>query len=166
LIAGVNQLDRACLMALGSRRVPRRVDRTLKAVTHLGGTSATLLFCLALLPSPGTRALGFAAILANALSHLIVQVLKRSVVRPRPMELVPLAHHPDAFSFPSGHACAASTMAVMLTVADPALGVPTVMVALLVGLSRVYLRVHYVTDVVVGQFIGAVTALLVSLALP
>jgi membrane-associated phospholipid phosphatase len=56
-------------------------------------------------------------------------------------------------------------LAVTAICDSPLSGLPALGLALLVGASRVYLRVHYVTDVVVGQLVGAATALLVSLAL-
>jgi undecaprenyl-diphosphatase len=49
---------------------------------------------------------------------------------------------------------------------EPLAGIPALGLAFLVGVSRVYLRVHYVTDVVVGQALGAAAALLASLSLP
>ena len=163
----MNALDRAWLLALCERRVPRSLDRMLRLVTHAGGFRATSLISAALLVVPGTRRLGLAMVLANAASHLIVQALKRSVVRPRPESagVSPLAMTPDAFSFPSGHACAAAALAVTVSCWSLAWAIPAVALALLVGISRVYLRVHYVTDVVVGQVVGSLTALLVSVAL-
>jgi undecaprenyl-diphosphatase len=162
----MNALDRTWLLALCDRQAPRWLDRTLRLTTHLGGFAATALVSLVLLIIPGTRQLGLAMTVANGVSHLIVQVLKRSVVRPRPDNngVLSLTLNPDAFSFPSGHACAAMTLAV--TICDnPLSGLPALGLALLVGASRVYLRVHYVTDVVVGQVVGAATAAVVSLAL-
>jgi membrane-associated phospholipid phosphatase len=49
---------------------------------------------------------------------------------------------------------------------EPLAGIPALLGAFLVGASRVYLRVHYVTDVVVGQALGAGAALLVQVSLP
>lgn len=163
----MNALDRTWLLALCDRQAPRWLDRTLRFTTHLGGFAATALVSLVLLIIPGTRQLGLAMTVANAASHLIVQVLKRSVVRPRPDNsgVLALTLNPDAFSFPSGHACAAVTLAVTAICENPLSGLPALGLALLVGASRVYLRVHYVTDVVVGQVVGAVTAAVVSLAL-
>jgi undecaprenyl-diphosphatase len=101
--------------------------------------------------------------MANLFSHLAVQALKHVVIRPRPSVLRPglaaLAHLPDRYSFPSGHACSAMALAVAITLVQPLAGIPALAVALAVGASRIYLRVHYVTDVVVGQLLGAITAL-------
>jgi undecaprenyl-diphosphatase len=125
--------------------------------------------CLLWLALPGTRHLGLVAGLANLVSHLMVQALKRTVVRRRPSAAIPelgaLAALPDHYSFPSGHACAAMAIAVAALVVAPPVGGAALALALLVGMSRVYLRVHYMTDVVVGQFLGGATALLIALSL-
>ena len=104
------------------------------AVTHAGGARVTVGVGVALLALDPR--LGLAALLANAASHAVVQVLKRVVARPRPCDpdgrALALVHLPDPFSFPSGHAAAATAVAA----------------------SRVALRVHYVTDVVAGAALG------------
>ena len=157
------------MAVLAAREAPPWVDRGLRLVTHAGGATATVTLCLALLLVPATRDLGLVAGLANLLSHLLVQALKRAVVRRRPSVTLPhvaaLASLPDHFSFPSGHACSAMAVAVPILLAVPIAGLPMLLLALAVGTSRVYLRVHYVTDVVVGQMLGATTALLVAQSL-
>ena len=98
-------------------------------------------------------------------SHLLVQVVKRTVVRHRPAKverLVSLVREPDCFSFPSGHATASMSVALVYGVAMPALAVPLLVLALLVGFSRVRLGVHYPSDVLVGQLIAAATASILS----
>jgi undecaprenyl-diphosphatase len=133
-------------------------------VTHAGGAGATVGLCLLLLAVPTTRQIGLIAGLANLGSHLLVQLLKRTIVRHRPSERIPhlaaLTGLPDRFSFPSGHSCAAVAVTLPIALAAPLPGIPLLGVALLVGVSRVYLRVHYVTDVAAGQVLGVVSALL------
>jgi undecaprenyl-diphosphatase len=159
--------DRAWLRAVAGRSTPNWVDRILRAATHLGGVLVTVVISFGLVLFEPTRPLGLATAVANFFSHLVVQALKRSVVRPRPAEwgVAPLGTIPDAFSFPSGHSCAAMALAVPVCFVSWPAGIGAVGLALLVGISRVYLRVHYVTDVVVGQLLGAATGVLVSLAL-
>lgn len=65
---------------------------------------------------------------------------------------------PDRFSFPSGHACAAMALAIGVASAIPALTVPLLIAALLVGFSRVMLGVHYPGDVLMGQAIALLSA--------
>jgi undecaprenyl-diphosphatase len=95
-----------------------------------------------------------------ALSHLVVQIVKRTVVRPRPSHAVDcttLVVEPDRFSFPSGHSAAAMAVAFGYAMAFPSLAAPLIGVAALVGASRVFLGVHYPGDVLVGQLIAIAT---------
>ncbi len=158
----VGALDRAWMAGLSRCTAPGWLDAALRTLTHAGGARATVALALVLVLLPGTRELGALAVLANALSHLAVQVLKRTVVRPRPHLLGgfdPLAHVPDAFSFPSGHTAAASAVVLTLLLAGHPLGMVLLPLVPVVGASRVYLRVHYVTDVVAGFALGLAGAL-------
>lgn len=133
-------------------------------VTHLGGaTSAITAVLLPLLVAHG--ALRDAAVdgaTALLLSHLAVQLIKRRILRERP---VPARHGrslvgvPDRFSFPSGHACAAMSVAFAYGMAFPVFAVPLIVMAVVVGMSRVRLGVHYPGDVLAGQALAVVTVL-------
>jgi undecaprenyl-diphosphatase len=144
--------------------VPRYVTRAWELFTHLGGPVATIAAVVAplMLGTPEWReAAGFAA-WTLALAHAIVHVVKRRWLRARPqLALAGRAHVavPDDFSFPSGHSCAAMSVALAYALAMPALAGPLVALAMLVGLSRVRLGVHYPGDVFAGQAIAIVVAL-------
>jgi undecaprenyl-diphosphatase len=135
-------------------------------ITHLGGSGPSLL--MAGLPWFACCALHEAsrlALLTVVLSHLIVQILKRTVVRGRPSVsdgCVRLIREPDPFSFPSGHAAASMSVAIGYGAAFPMWAAPLFFLAFLVGFSRVRLGVHYPSDVLVGQLISAVTASLLA----
>ncbi|HXW97076.1 MAG TPA: phosphatase PAP2 family protein [Gemmatimonadales bacterium] len=165
----VTARDHRWMDALARREAPPWMDRVLRAVTHGGDATITIGLTLLLLAFPGTRHLGCVAGVANLFSHLLVQALKRTVVRPRPTAMLPhvtaLANIPDHFSFPSGHACASMALAMATVLITPAAGTLALLLAFLIGASRVYLRVHYVTDVVVGQALGAATAVVVYVTL-
>lgn len=166
LLARLAERDRALYVrwALddGSARLLRAV---LTAVTHAGGAVGAIT--LAALPLLGLRPLasaGYAPLAALAVSHLVVQIFKRTVGRPRPSRTLSaraVIAEPDRFSFPSGHAAAAMSIAVVYAVLFPAVAVPVVLAAAAVGLTRVLLGVHYPGDVIAGQAIAAVTALAV-----
>lgn len=161
--------DHRWIDALSRREAPRWIDRGFRLMTHGGGATFTIGLTILLLLIPTTRELGRVAAVANLLSHLLVQALKRTVVRPRPSTRMPnvtaLADIPDQCSMPSGHACAAMSLAFATLWSLPAAGLPALALAVVIGASRVYLRVHYVTDVVVGQALGAAVATVVHLSL-
>lgn len=138
-----------------------------RILTHVGGLRVSV--AAVLLPlcagSTATRSAARTALAALALSHLAVQLVKRTVMRDRPVgPLIAHAHVavPDCFSFPSGHSCAAMSVAFAYGIAFPPLAAPLVLVASLVGFSRVRLGVHYPGDVLAGQAIGIGTVALLS----
>jgi undecaprenyl-diphosphatase len=143
-----------------------RGRRAWTALTQLGGAAfAVPAAVLPLLLDGRVRAAAWHAVLTLVLSHLAVQLVKRTVGRPRPsrtLACATLIEEPDKFSFPSGHAAAAMSLAVAYGLAFPALAAPLVVLALVVGASRVWLGVHYPGDVVSGQIIAAGTGVVVA----
>lgn len=139
--------------------------RAWMAVTHLGGSTATLTCSIVPLASHGRWHSG--AVLSLTIlvvSHLVVQLVKRSVVRARPMAAVLGTIEvaaPDCFSFPSGHATAAMSVAFGYAMTLPELAAPLLTLAVLVGASRVALGVHYPGDVLAGQTIALLTGVVV-----
>jgi undecaprenyl-diphosphatase len=163
LLARLDARDRALFarLALGAHRT-NTSRRGWTAITHLGGARGSIGVCLASLVIPAVSvAIAWQALLVLGVSHLLVQVVKRFAVRPRPSEQLgfeALIAVPDRFSFPSGHSCAAMAVAAVYAWAFPTFGLPLLTLAMLVGLSRVVLAVHYPGDVLVGQGIALLTA--------
>jgi len=126
-------------------------------LTHLGGARVTIGIGL-LLVAAGEQLLGLAALFALTTSHLGVQVLKRAVARARPCDatgrLLALIDLPDPYSFPSGHAAAASAVGGTIALAHPLLAPVLLPLAALIAVSRVRLRVHHVGDVIAGVLLG------------
>jgi undecaprenyl-diphosphatase len=154
-IAHLGRHDERFLHALVRRRRPR-LDLLMRGVTHLGD-AAVCITVAALLAAglvPALTDAGRRAAFALVASHLVVQLLKRSVSRPRPAMptgIEALVQPPDRFSFPSGHAAATLSVALGLAAALPAAPAAAVVaLALTVGLSRCYLGVHYPGDVAAG----------------
>jgi undecaprenyl-diphosphatase len=137
-------------------------------LTHLGGARFTIGLPLGVI-ALGDARLGLAMLAANAASHLAVQVLKRLVQRVRPCDAsgraLALIDIPDPYSFPSGHAAAATALAVTASVAHPWIAPLALPVGGLVAASRVMLRVHHVSDVLAGAALGAAGAVLAVLTL-
>jgi undecaprenyl-diphosphatase len=138
------------------------------ALTHLGGPAMTIVLGVwPLLLTGRLHALGVHAIATLVLSHAVVQLVKRSVGRPRPSldcADVCFIPNPDLFSFPSGHAAAALSIALAYAAVWPVAAVPIVVLAALVGGSRVALGVHYPGDVAAGQSLALITHLVLAYA--
>jgi undecaprenyl-diphosphatase len=107
------------------------------------------------------RSLGWIALAAFLLSTGIVHLIKRRVKRLRPVAhtdvrfLVPETRHG---SFPSGHTATTFALAAVLAWYFPLWSIPLLLLAALVGYSRIYVGVHFLSDVAVAALIGVVSA--------
>ena len=168
LLHRFERTERALFVRCVDHASTRRTQRALWTVlTHLGGTAcsvAAALMPLLLLDAGVLHDAARHALITLVVSHLAVQLVKRTVNRPRPSlreATASLVAEPDKFSFPSGHSCAAMAVCFTYATAFPAIALPLVALAVLVGASRMFLGVHYPGDVLVGQAIAIGTALLV-----
>lgn len=168
LLVRLDARDRALMLRCAIPLAASRRSRLAwVAVTHLGGTGPTV--AAAAVPwfqCCGLHSASRLALTTLVVSHLLVQVMKRTVGRARPAESgMPRATvaEPDRFSFPSGHAAAALSVALGYGVTFPLLALPLLLLALLVGFSRVRLGVHFPGDVLVGQALALTTGGMVLL---
>jgi undecaprenyl-diphosphatase len=117
----------------------------------------------ALFPEQGMTFL-LAGLLAFVIELPIYWVLKRSFKRRRPFNVVqalaPILKPSDEFSFPSGHTTAAFMIAGITSVCFPAISLLAYSWAALIGLSRVMLKVHFISDVLAGMVLGSLVAYL------
>ena len=112
------------------------------------------------------RMVGITAFTSLLSEFLLVNVLiKQIVARPRPYvvneALAVLGTVPTDYSFPSGHTASAFAVAsVMLLCMPRRYGIPAVVIAAIVALSRLYNVAHYPTDVLAGMLIGSAVGVL------
>ena len=134
-------------------------------ITHLGDTGIFwIALTVVLLLFRRTRRCGVACAAALVLNLLITNAaLKNIIQRIRPydvMDALKILVAPEHdFSFPSGHtACSFAAAWALLRTAPRKYAVPALILAALIGLSRLYVGVHYPTDVLGGLIVGIAAA--------
>lgn len=140
----------------------------MKFITHLGDSGFIwIVIALVLLLYKGTRREGLLCACSLILVVLIDNViLKNAIARTRPYEVIDglqrIIEAQADFSFPSGHTGASFAAAVVIFMRLPKrYGIPALVIAVLIGFSRLYVGVHYPTDVIVAALIGTVVAVFV-----
>lgn len=140
------------------------VDKLMVLVTSLGDHGLFwILLGLVLFAIPRTRLMGGCMLASIAIGFLLGNVvLKNLAARERPCWLDPtvqlLVRVPKDYSFPSGHTLVSFEGAVTIFLFNRKWGIPALMLAVLIGFSRLYLFVHFPTDVLGGAVLGIVIA--------
>lgn len=142
------------------------LDTVMPYISSLARTGEVwILLAVILLCFKKTRKAGVAMGLAMACGYLIGNmVMKNLFARTRPYDMVEvdlLVAKLHDFSFPSGHTLVSFEAATALTVYHRRWGIAALVLAALIAYSRLYLFVHYPTDVVVGAILGVSIALAV-----
>lgn len=137
-----------------------------RVITTLGNAGAIwILLTLAMLIVPKMRRVGcmmFVALIGTLLINNII--LKNLIARIRPYEVIEgltyLVSKPRDYSFPSGHAGSSFAAAwVMFRQLPGCYGIPALVLAILIALSRLYVGVHYPSDVLFGVLDGIAISL-------
>lgn len=141
------------------------MDGFWKVITAFGDSGIFwIALSLLLLVPKQTRRIGITALAALAIGALITNVaLKNLIARTRPYEvidgLVLLIEKQSDYSFPSGHTCASFAAAgVYWRMMPKKYGFPLLVFAALIAFSRLYVGVHYPSDVLGGLLIGLFAA--------
>ncbi len=152
------------------------LDFIFTLITHLGDTPGIIWWVLAviLFIPKKTRKLAIVLIAGLAIASAINNLaLKNIIERPRPYNIDPsvwtnagyeyiwpgLIDKSSSWSFPSGHTSSSIGAGFALLLAcckdkKLALGIPAFILSLLIGFSRIYVHVHYPSDVVAGAVVG------------
>jgi|TARA_B100001750_G_scaffold248524_1_gene280605 undecaprenyl-diphosphatase len=108
----------------------------------------------------------FSALAAMAISSGISQLISALIERPRPFlthDLVVLFYKPTDFSFPSNSVAACFAIAAVVSTFNKKLGLLFFVLVGILAFSRVYVGVHYPSDVVMGAIIGILSIIPVYL---
>ena len=134
-------------------------------ITHLGDSGILwILVALALMIPRKTRRVGVTCAISMVIGLIVTNlIIKNWAARIRPYEffndLVLLIEKQHDFSFPSGHSTNSFACAwVIFCMVPKKYGVPALILAILIALSRLYVGVHYPTDVLAGVVIGILSA--------
>ena len=146
------------------------MDKFMPFITVFGDAGIFWMICAALLfIFPKTRKTGLGMAIAMVLGLIVCNItLKPLVARIRPYDLQAqlgvtiqlLCEAQHDFSFPSGHTIASFEAAVVLLKNSKKMGIPAMILAVLISFSRMYLYVHYPTDVLVSIVLGTLFALI------
>ena len=154
------------------------MDKVMPIITMFGDAGIFWMVCAAILfLIPKTRRTGLGMAFAMAMGLVLCNmILKPLVGRMRPYDFqidvlgmqwedflvagkLLIEEHGDK-SFPSGHTIASFEACSVLMLADKRLGIPATILAFLIAFSRLYLYVHYPTDVIVSIFLGTLLGLI------
>lgn len=138
------------------------LDGLCEAANLLDSSYVIILSGLILTAIPQTRKIGILMVIAQIFSSLSIDLLKSLVDRTRPFDMYDielLIGAPGNASFPSAHAGNAFTMAAAVYLYRHREGIILGIWAAFVCFSRLYLFVHFPTDVIAGAFVAVVATL-------
>ena len=144
-------------------------------ITHLGDTKTIVLLCLALLIIPKTRGkYGVPTTIAALMGLVIYKPMKHIFLRARPDVALHMVEQ-GGYSFPSGHSVSALIVYGLLAylirrhcknpLLKNVLSVICGLLSIIIGLSRIYVGVHWPTDVFTGFAIGGAVLMFVTIIL-
>lgn len=154
-------LDYGILHWISENLVSETLTSIMRFITTLGNDGfiwiALGLLCLL---RPSTRKQGFSILVALLFSLLFNNLILKSLFsRPRPFlqyaDLIPLIEAPSGYSFPSGHSSSSFAAAFAWFMHNKKSGIAMLVLAALIAFSRLYVCVHFPTDVLCGSLLGA-----------
>lgn len=148
------------------------LDKIMVAITSLGNAGVIwIILAAVLLIIPKTRKVGLCVAIALILDLLITNcLLKNLVARTRPYDVAGftdlIVKKPADYSFPSGHTAASfAAVAALFMSRERLLGWIACVLAVLIAFSRMYLYVHYPTDILGGIAVGVLAGVMAGIIL-
>lgn len=171
IVYSIQKLDNSILVAIKKYIQNKYLDRIVPIITSMGNLGIIwILMALVLILNKPYRMIGSIVILTLIISTVIGEgIVKHIVKRVRPCNFQNnfsiLIEKPLSYSFPSGHTLSSFAVAAVLSKYLGHYKLIFIGIALLIALSRLYLYVHYPTDVIAGIVIGILCSKLVFMIL-
>ena len=143
------------------------LDKIMITLTNLGDAGIIwIIISIILLFIKKTRKCGILMIISMILGLIIGNgILKNLIQRQRPCwidtNILLLIPNPTDFSFPSGHTLASFEASIMILLHSKKWGIPAIILSILIACSRMYLFVHFPTDILGGAILGTTISILV-----
>lgn len=164
----ITEIDFKILDAIQEIRFPL-LDKLMVFITHLGDEGYLwIAVAVLMLFFRKTRKCGIMLGLVLVAGLVVGNLgLKNLIARERPYVQNPkmlenlLIKPLSSYSCPSGHTMSSVECATVIFMFDKRYGIPAVIIAALIGFSRMYLYVHFLTDVLLGALIGVALGMLI-----
>ncbi|BCZ47959.1 phosphatase PAP2 family protein [Clostridium gelidum] len=157
----IQNIDNSILQFIQVNMRSSIMDKVMPLITDLGnGAIIWMLIAIAFLINKKYRRYGLMIIVALMLCFIVGNLsIKPLVARVRPFNAKPLLDgllikQPADFSFPSGHTMCSFASGVVIFYMNRRIGIFALIISSLIGFSRLYLYVHYPSDVFLGMVIG------------
>lgn len=161
------RFDNFFIKLINGKLKNRFFDFFFPKVTHLGGVafiSMSLLMMLIFKTKYLNRVLALDVALAQTITGLVVHSIKMLIGRERPYNIIKEINtfgiDLSDYSFPSGHSAAAVSLATIAILNFPNLFPIMVIYATTICISRIYIAVHYPTDVLMGASLGLLLSII------
>ena len=170
MLKKIQRLDNLIVEKIARLHTPF-LNRIMVLFTKLGNGAFVwwITLCFPFMLMKKTRATGVYLTLALGVTFVLGEIIIKHIIgRMRPSSKLDddelIIKRPKDYSFPSGHTASSFTaFAVTLFRCSPAIFLPVLLVALIIGFSRMYLRVHYLSDVVCGAILGFFSGMICNL---
>ncbi|MBA5851611.1 phosphatase PAP2 family protein [Clostridium sp. cel8] len=163
----INEFDSFIFKFIEDNMYSSMMDKIMIFTTKLGNTGIIwIAISLFLIMSKKNRKAGIVTLAAVVLGAILGEgIIKNIVQRPRPFEESNIVHilisKPKSYSFPSGHTTAAFAATSTLSRYFKKYSIGLFILAILIAFSRIYLYVHYPTDILGGIILGLICSRIV-----
>lgn len=167
MLKRINKFDNYILCSIDKYVQNKYLDILMPIITSMGNLGAIWIIIAAIISLNNTqRLIGYMIIFTLIISTIVGEgIIKNLVRRVRPCNqyknISLLISRPLSYSFPSGHTLSSFATAGVLSVYYPQYRFIFIGIAFLIALSRIYLHVHYPTDIIAGIILGTLCSKLI-----